>query len=63
VKGKDGLTWLREFVERHNLWDTVEFIEGDSEDIVRSEFVKRIVQARENDTGNYANHWEEGETQ
>lgn len=58
VKGKDGLTWLREFVDRHNLWDTVEFIEGDSDDIVRSEFVKRIVQARENDTGNYANHWD-----
>jgi phosphate starvation-inducible PhoH-like protein len=61
VKGKDGLTWLREFVERHNLWDTVEFIEGDSDDIVRSEFVKRIVQAREKDTGNYANHWEDKE--
>ena len=56
-KGKDGLTWLREFVERHNLWDTVEFIEGNSDDIVRSEFVKRIVQAKEADTGAYANDW------
>lgn len=50
LKGKDGMTWLKNFVDRHNLHDTVEFIEGDSDDIVRSDFVKSIVKAMESDS-------------
>jgi phosphate starvation-inducible PhoH-like protein len=57
--GKDGMSWLHEFVDRHNLHDTVEFIEGSSDDIVRSGFVKAIVKAKESDTGAYTNKWKE----
>lgn len=58
VKGQDGMSWLHDFVERHNLYDSVEFIEGTSDDIVRSGFVKTIVKAREQDTGLYTNKFE-----
>lgn len=57
LRGQDGMSWLHDFVHRHNLYDTVEFIEGSSEDIVRSAFVKAIVQAKEKDTGVYTNDW------
>jgi phosphate starvation-inducible PhoH-like protein len=57
LKGIDGMSWLHEFVDRHNLYDTVEFIEGSSDDIVRSGFVKAIVKAKEKDTGVYTNKW------
>lgn len=59
LKGIDGMSWLHDFVERHNLHDTVEFIEGSSDDIVRSGFVKAIVKAKEQDTGVYTNKWKE----
>lgn len=55
LSGKDGLTWLREFVYSNDLHDQVEFIEGTSDDIVRSEFVKAVVKARESETGQYTN--------
>jgi phosphate starvation-inducible PhoH-like protein len=58
LKGIDGMSWLHDFVDRHNLHDTVEFIEGSSDDIVRSGFVKAIVKAKEKDTGIYSNKWE-----
>ena len=57
LKGIDGMSWLHDFVDRHNLHDTVEFIEGTSDDIVRSGFVKAIVKAKEADTGVYTNKW------
>jgi phosphate starvation-inducible PhoH-like protein len=59
LKGIDGMSWLHDFVDRHNLHDTVEFIEGTSDDIVRSGFVKAIVKAKEQDTGIYTNKWKE----
>ncbi len=58
LKGQDGMTWLHNFVNRHNLHHKVEFIEGTSDDIVRSDFVKSIVKAKEQDTGLYTNQWE-----
>lgn len=58
VNGLDGMTWLHDFVHRHDLYDSVEFIEGTSNDIVRSGFVKTIVKAREIDTGQYTNNFE-----
>jgi len=59
VNGIDGMSWLHDFVDRHNLHDTVEFIEGNSDDIVRSGFVRAIVKAKEADTGIYTNKWKE----
>jgi phosphate starvation-inducible PhoH-like protein len=47
LNGEDGVTWLKEFVYNNNLQEHVEFIEGDSDDIVRSDFVKAIVKAKE----------------
>lgn len=61
LKGIDGMSWLHDFVDRHNLHDTVEFIEGSSDDIVRSGFVKAIVKAKEKDTGVYTNKWSDKE--
>ena len=55
LQGEDGLTWLRNFVNNNNLHDKVDFIEGTSDDIVRSEFVKSIVKAKESETGIYTN--------
>ena len=55
LHGEDGLTWLRNFVNNNNLHDKVEFIEGSSDDIVRSEFVKAVVKAKESETGFYTN--------
>ena len=55
VDGTDAMTWLKRFVDRHDLYDVVDFLEGTSDDIVRSHFVKRIVQAQEFDTGEYCN--------
>ena len=55
LHGEDGLTWLRKFVNNNNLHDKVEFIEGTSDDIVRSELVNSIVKAKENETGIYTN--------
>lgn len=57
LQGQDGMSWLHDFVHRHNLYDTVEFIEGSSDDIVRSDFVRAIVKAKEQDTGVYTNDW------
>lgn len=55
LKGEDGISWLRNFVNRHNLHGSIAFVEGSSDDIVRSDFVRKVVKARENDTGYYTN--------
>lgn len=47
LKGEDGITWLKSFVERHKLHEHFTFIEADSDDIVRSGLCKDIVKARE----------------
>lgn len=50
MKGKEsGLDWAIDFIDRHNLFHLMEFVEGSSEDIVRSEICKAVVKAREKD--------------
>lgn len=44
-----GLEWAIDFIDRHKLYDLMGFVEGDSEDIVRSAICKAVVQARERD--------------
>lgn len=44
-----GLEWSIDFIDRHNLDEFAYFIEGDSDDIVRSPFCKAVVKAREQD--------------
>lgn len=61
LTGIDGMSWLHDFVDRHNLHDIVEFVEGTSDDIVRSGFVKSVVKAKEKDTGVYTNKWKENQ--
>lgn len=47
LKGENGLTWLKKFVEKHQLQEYIEIVEGTSEDIVRSGVCKAFVQAME----------------
>ena len=47
LHGKDGLTWLRDFVEDHDLGDCIKIVQGTSEDIVRGDICKRFVKAME----------------
>lgn len=50
LKGREsGLNWAIDFIDRHKLFELAEFVEGDSNDIVRSDFCKAVVQAREKD--------------
>lgn len=49
LKGKSGLQWFSEFVERHKLQDHVAILKATSEDIVRGEFCKAVVQAKESE--------------
>jgi phosphate starvation-inducible PhoH-like protein len=46
-----GLEWAIDFIDRHKLFDYADFVEGNSDDIVRSPFCKAVVQARERDLG------------
>jgi phosphate starvation-inducible PhoH-like protein len=48
-KGMDGITWLMDFVKRHNMEDLVGYVEGSSDDIERGSFCKRVVKAMEKD--------------
>lgn len=47
LKQESGLVWLYNFVEKHNLHEFIEIIEGTSEDIVRGGLCKAFVQAME----------------
>lgn len=50
MKGREsGLDWAIEFIDRHNLFHLAEFVEGSSDDIVRSPFCRAVVKAREED--------------
>ena len=50
MKGKlSGLDWAIDFIDRHNLFHLMEFVEGSSDDIVRSTICKAVVKAREKD--------------
>jgi phosphate starvation-inducible PhoH-like protein len=44
-----GLEWVIDFIDRHDLYDYADIVEGDSDDIVRSPFCKAVVKARERD--------------
>jgi phosphate starvation-inducible protein PhoH and related proteins len=46
-----GLEWAISFIDRHNLGEFAEIVEGDSDDIVRSPFCRAVVKAREQDLG------------
>ena len=45
----NGLSWLFEFIKRHQLYDIISIVRATSDDIVRGAACKRIVQAREYD--------------
>lgn len=50
MKGRvSGLEWVIDFIERHGLHDLMGYVEGDSDDIVRSVICKAVVKAREHD--------------
>lgn len=47
INGENGLQWLKNFIDDNNLHDVATIIEGTSNNIVRGEFCKRVVMARE----------------
>lgn len=49
LRGKTGLEWAIDFIDRHSLFDFAAIVEGESDDIVRSGFCKAVVQAKELD--------------
>ena len=49
LKQENGLVWLANFVEKHNLHEYIEIIEGTSDDIVRGGLCKAFVKAMEGD--------------
>lgn len=50
MRGREsGLDWAIDFIQRHNLEYLMDFVEGDSDDIVRSAICKAVVKARELD--------------
>lgn len=49
IQGENGLVWVKEFIDNHNLHDLAVIITGNSNDIVRGEFCKRVVMAMEQD--------------
>ncbi len=48
-KGLDGITWLLDFVKRHNLQHIVGYTEASSDDIERGGVCKAVVKAMEKD--------------
>jgi len=48
----DGITWLLNFVDRHDLHDYFGYVEADSEFIERGGLCKAVVKAREEDVKN-----------
>lgn len=44
-----GLNWAIDFIDRHELFDFADYVEGTSDDIVRSDLCKAVVKARERD--------------
>jgi len=51
-QGMDGITWLLNFVDRHDLSHIIGYIEGTSDDIERGDVCKAIVKAMEIDRKN-----------
>lgn len=48
-KGLDGITWLLNFVDRHNLHEHFGYVEADSDHIERGGLCKAVVKAKEYD--------------
>lgn len=46
---QSGLDWAIDFIDKHDLFYLAAFVEGTSDDIVRSPFCKAVVKAREKD--------------
>lgn len=49
LKQENGLTWLYDFVQKHQLEEYIEIIEGTSDDIVRGGLCKAFVKAMESE--------------
>ena len=49
LKHESGLVWLYDFVEKHELQDYIEIIEGTSDQIVRGGLCKAFVKAMESE--------------
>lgn len=49
LKQESGLVWLYNFVQKHDLHDYIEIIEGTSDDIVRGGLCKAFVKAMESE--------------
>lgn len=50
MKGREsGLDWSIDFIQRHDLFHLMDYVEGNSDDIVRSPICKAVVKAREKD--------------
>lgn len=50
MRGREtGLQWAIDFIDRHELFDYADYVEGTSDDIVRSDLCKAVVKARESD--------------
>lgn len=47
IKGKSGLEWIVEFIDKHKLHEFATVVRATSEDIVRGGFCKAVVQAKE----------------
>lgn len=52
MRGQSGLDWATNFIDKHDLYEYAELVDGDSDDIVRSGFCKAIVKAKESESGN-----------
>jgi len=49
IKSLNGLSWLKEFVEKHSLQEYIEIIEATSDEIVRGGLCKAFVKAKESE--------------
>lgn len=52
MRGESGLDWATNFIDKHDLYEFAELVDGDSDDIVRSGFCKVVVKAMESEKPN-----------
>ena len=52
MRGESGLDWATNFIDKHDLYEFAELVDGDSDDIVRSGFCKAVVKAMESEKPN-----------
>lgn len=53
IRGMNGIQWLEQFVENHNLHEFIGVVHATSDDIVRSGLCKTVVKAMEKEKGIY----------